>query len=88
MAREVPVSEARARLPQFASELADSQETVTITKRGRAVMALIGYPLYESIMETMEIMSDADLMAQLRQSLQEAGSGELIDIDEVERELA
>ena len=38
-------------------------------------------------METMEIMSDADLMVQLRQSLQEVGSGELIDIDEVAREL-
>ena len=88
MAREVPVSEARARLTQLASELVDSQETVTITKRGRPVMTLIGYDLYESIMETLEIMSDADLMVRLRQSLQEAAGGELIGIDEVERELA
>ena len=88
MAREVPVSEARARLTQFASELADSQETVTITKRGRPVMTLIGYELYESIMETLEIMSDADLMGQLRHSLREAASDELTDMDEVERELA
>ena len=88
MAREVPVSEARARLTQLAGELVDSQETVTITKRGRPVMTLIGYELYESIMETLEIMSDADLMAQLRHSLREAGSGELVDLDEVERELA
>lgn len=88
MAREVPVSDARARLTQLANELADSQETVTITKRGRPVMALIGYDLYESIIETLEIMSDADLMAQLRQSLREADGSELIDVDEVARELA
>lgn len=88
MAKEVPVSEARARLTQLAGELVGSQETVTITKRGRPVMTLIGYELYESIMETLEIMSDADLMAQLRHSLREAGSGELVDLDEVERELA
>ena len=88
MAREVPVSEARARLTLYASELADSQATVTITKRGRPVMTLIGYELYESIMETLEIMSDADLMGQLRHSLREAASGELTDMDEVERELA
>jgi prevent-host-death family protein len=87
MGREIPVSEARARLTQLAGELVDSQETVTITKRGRPMLALIGYELYESIMETLEIMSDANLIAQLRISLQEAGSGDLIDIDEVEREL-
>jgi prevent-host-death family protein len=82
------VSEARARLTQFASELVDSQETVTITKRGRPVMTLVGYELYESIMETLEIMSDADLMAALRDSLEEARKGSVIDIAEVERELA
>lgn len=83
----MPVSEARARLTQLASELVDSQETVTITKRGKPMLAMIGYELYESIIETLEIMSDADLMAQLRKSLEEARRGDLIDIDEVEREL-
>ena len=88
MGREVPVSQARARLTQLANELADSQETVTITRRGKPVLAMIGYELYESIMETLEIMSDADLMATLRDSLEEARRGNVIDIAEVERELA
>jgi hypothetical protein len=39
-------------------------------------------------METLEIMSDADLMATLRDSLEEARKGSVIDIAEVERELA
>lgn len=88
MGREVPVSQARARLTQLANELAGSQETVTITSRGKPVLAMIGYELYESIMETLEIMSDADLMAALRDSLEEARKGSVIDIAEVERELA
>jgi antitoxin YefM len=88
MGREVPVSQARARLTQLANELAGSQETVTITSRGKPVLAMIGYELYESIMETLEIMSDADLMATLRDSLEEARRGNVIDIAEVERELA
>ena len=87
MGREVPVSQARARLTQLANELAGSQETVTITSRGKPVLAMIGYELYESIMETLEIMSDADLMAKLRDSLEEASRGNVIDIAEVEREL-
>ena len=87
MGREVPVSQARAQLTQLANELVDSQETVTITSRGKPVLAMIGYELYESIMETLEIMSDPELMGQLRDSLEEARRGELIDIAEVEREL-
>ncbi len=52
------------------------------------MMTLIGYEMYESIMESLEIMSDPDLMAQLRKSLREARSGDAIGFDEVERELA
>lgn len=88
MAQELPITEARARLTQIANDLAASQDTVTVTSRGRPVMTLIGYEMYESIMESLEIMSDPALMAQLRQSLQEARSGAVIGLDQVERELS
>ncbi|MDE0220121.1 MAG: type II toxin-antitoxin system Phd/YefM family antitoxin [Spirochaetaceae bacterium] len=88
MARELPITEARARLTQIANDLVDSQDTVTVTNRGKPMMTLIGYEMYESIMESLEIMSDPELMAQLRQSLREARSGDVIGLDEVERELA
>ena len=88
MARELPITEARARLTQIADDLVDSHHTVTVTNRGKPMMTLIGYEMYESIMESLEIMSDPDLMAQLRQSLREARSGDVIGLGEVERELA
>ena len=66
MARELPISEARARLTQIANDLVDSQDTVTVTKRGKPVMTLIGYEMHESIIESLEVTSDPDLMAQLR----------------------
>ena len=88
MARQLPISEARARLTQIANDLVDSQGTVTVTNRGKPMMTLIGYEMYESIMETLEIMGDPALMAQLRQSLQEARSGDVIGLDQVERELS
>lgn len=88
MARELPITEARAKLTQIANDLAGSQDTVTVTNRGKPMMTLIGYEMYESIIESLEIMSDPELMAQLRQSLREARSGDVIGLDEVERELA
>ena len=88
MAQELPITEARARLTQIANDLAASQDTVTVTSRGRPVMTLIGYEMYESIMESLEIMGDPALMAQLRQSLLEARSRDVIGLDQVERELS
>ena len=44
------------------------------------MMILIGYEMYESIMESLEIMSDTDLMEQLRQRLREARSGDVIGL--------
>ena len=88
MAQELPITEARARLTQIANDLVDSQDTVTVTNCGKPVMTLIGYEMYESIMESLEIMGDPALMAQLRQSLQEARSGDVIGLDQVERELS
>ena len=34
MARELPITEARARLTQIANDLVDSQDTVTVTNAG------------------------------------------------------
>ena len=87
MARELPITEARARLTQIANDLVDSQDTVTVTNRGKPMMTVIGYEMYESIMESLEIMSDPELMAQLRQSLREARSGDVIGLGHVERTL-
>ena len=87
MARELPITEARAKLTQIANDLVGSQDAVTVTNRGKPMMTLIGYEMYESIMESLEIMSDPDLMAQLRKSLREARSGDVIGLDQVEREL-
>lgn len=43
--------------------------------------------LYESIIETLEIMGDEDLMASLRQSIQEREEGKTIPWEQVKREL-
>ncbi len=87
MARELPITEGRAKLTQIANDLVGSQDAVTVTNRGKPMMTLIGYEMYESIMESLEIMSDPDLMAQLRKSLREARSDDVIGLDQVEREL-
>ncbi len=71
------ISEARTQLTRLAGRLRAHQETVEVTSRGKPVLAIVPWDLYESMVETMEIMGDKDLMAKVRQGIKdyEAGNG-------------
>ena len=49
-----------------------------ITRRGKPLLAVMLWELYEAVSEILEIMADKGLMTQLRQSIQEIDSGTLI----------
>lgn len=89
MSSTISIAEARNRLTQLPEELARSPEggAVTVTRRGQPVLAVVSWELYESIMETLDIMSDPELMAALRQSVQEAQQENLVSWDTVKSQL-
>lgn len=80
MARTLSMAEARNKLTQLPDEFAQDSEdrAVTVTRHGRPVLAIMPYELYDSIVETLEVMSDPELVAALRQSVREAAQGETI----------
>jgi PHD/YefM family antitoxin component YafN of YafNO toxin-antitoxin module len=67
--------------------LSQTHETVTVTRRGKPVLAILPWEEYEALVETLEIMADENLMAALRQSLKEAQRGKLIPWEGVKRKL-
>ncbi len=60
---------------------------VTVTQHGKPVMAILPWELYESVMETLEIMGDAELMAAFRQGVQDIAEGRVRPWEEVKKEL-
>ena len=89
MTRSMPMVEARRKLTSLPEEFDHDPEkqTVAVTRRGKPVLAVMPWELYESIIETLEIMGDPELMAALRQSIREMEEGQLIPIEQVEKEL-
>ena len=89
MNHTLSIAEARNRLTQLPDEFAKNTDdkAVTVTRHGRPVLAIMPYELYDSIVETLEIMSDPELMSALRQSLREASQGETIPWEEVKARL-
>ena len=85
--KQIPIIKARDRLTSLPEELAEEPGAIAVTRRGEPVLAILPWDLYESIMETLEILSDEELMAALRQSIKEASEGKTIPWDRAREEL-
>jgi antitoxin YefM len=68
MAKTLPISEVKARLPELVTGVAEREEEVVVTRNGKPAAVLINYAEYERVKETIDILSDADLMRQIRKS--------------------
>lgn len=85
--KDLPITEAREELTSLPDKLSETHETVTVTRRGKPVLAILAWDEYEALVETMEIMSDERLMVSLRQGIREAKQGKLIPWEDVKRKL-
>lgn len=85
--REIPIAKARDELTSLPEQLAEKLATVAVTRRGKPVLAVMPWELYESVIETLKIMGDEELMASLRQSIQEVAEGKTIPWKQVKKEL-
>ena len=83
----VSITKARGMLPQLSEQLADWGSAIPLTRHGQPIMALMSWELFESIEETLEIMSDPDLMGQLRESIKAAEEGRIRPLEEVASEM-
>lgn len=89
MARTMPIIEARNQLTSLPEQFGqDSEpEAVAVTRRGKPVLAILPWDLYEAILETLEILGDDSLMPALRESIREAEAGDTIPWDTVKGDL-
>ncbi len=67
--RTLPLSEAKTKLGRIIESLCLTDEEVMITKNGRSAAILISPNEFESWRETVAILSDRDLMAEIRKGL-------------------
>jgi prevent-host-death family protein len=73
--RILPLAEAKARLSQLVAELETTDDEVTITKNGRAAAVLVSHDEFERWRETLEILSDDELRAEVRKGIRDLKRG-------------
>jgi len=75
MAKILPISEVKVRLPELVTGVEEREEDVIVTRNGKPAARLVNYAEYQSLKETLDVLSDPELMRQIRQSLAHIAAG-------------
>ncbi len=87
MSKDLPITEARQELTSLSERLSETHETITVTRRGKPVLAILPWQEYEALVETLEILADDQLMAAFRQGIRELKAGKGIPWERAKRKL-
>ena len=68
MAKTLPISEVKTRLPELVSGVAEREEEIVVTRNGKPAAVLVNYDEYERLKDTLDVLSDPALMKQIAQS--------------------
>lgn len=75
----VPLAQARADLSRLIDEAVRTHQRVEVTRKGRRAAVIISAEDYDSIMETLDILSDQELVREIR----DAERGQVYSLEEV-----
>lgn len=79
----LPVADARARFSQIVDAAATTHERFDVTRNGTRVAVVLGADDYDSLVETIAILSDGDLLAEIRGGLDDLAASRTSSSDDV-----
>lgn len=83
----MPLAEARANLSRLIDEAVTTHQRIEVTRKGRRAAVILSADDYDSIMETLDILSDPDLMRDIRDGEAELDCGESVSLETVTEEM-
>jgi prevent-host-death family protein len=84
MFETLPLATVKARFSEIVDRVARQQDRVIVTRNGQPAAVLVSPDDLESLEETLAIMSDRSLVAQIRESEKAAARGEAgVELDEL-----
>ena len=76
-----PLTEARSRLSEIVDEVASTGSAIEISRHGRPVAVVLGYDEYESLIETLNILTDEATMDAIAEAERDIAAGDLTELD-------
>ena len=80
----LPVADARARLSQLIDEAIATHERFEITRNGRRAAVLLSADDYDTLQDTISVLSDAELLASHGAGRAAIDAGDYLDADQLD----
>lgn len=87
MTKSVTLKTLRPKLPKIINEIDSKMDRFIITKRGRPVALMMSIDDYESLLETLDVLSNTRLMKKIKQAEADVRNGKIESLDKIEKEL-
>ena len=81
--KTLPITEARAKLPQLVKAADERLDRTIITSNGKPSAVIMSYEEYEAWEETLEILSDPDARKAIHAADEELASGQVFSFEQV-----
>ena len=81
----LPVADARAHFSKLIDEAASTHERFEITRNGIRAAVLLGVDDYDSLRETIAVLSDSELLVEHVKGLAAIAEGDYVDAKELAR---
>lgn len=86
MVKQMSISETRKKITSLEDDLS-FDDTISVTNHGKEVFALLRWDTYESIAETLDIISDEALYDELKTGIKQLENNDLIDFEDFKKSL-
>ena len=83
LSETIPASKAKAHFSELLRRIKERHEAFPISQRGKVEGVLISISEYESLIETLEILSDREFMKSLERGLRDEKDGRFYSHEDV-----
>ncbi|MFH1836978.1 MAG: type II toxin-antitoxin system Phd/YefM family antitoxin [Candidatus Omnitrophota bacterium] len=87
MTRNITLKELRPKLPSVIKAIDDKMDRFIITKRGKPTALMMSIEDYESLLETLDVLSDKPLMKRIKESEKDIKKGYVRTLEAIEKEI-
>jgi prevent-host-death family protein len=83
----LPLSHVKAHLSEIADRVEGEHDRIVVTRRGRPAAVIVSPDDLESLEETLAVLSDPELMRQIRESEAAVEEGDTVTLEELQENL-
>lgn len=81
----LPVADARAQLSKLIDQATSTHERFEITRNGRRAAVLLSADDYDTLQDTIAVLSDAELLAAHHEGRADIDADDYLDVDQLTR---